>query len=114
MIHRGPDGDGSYLAPGIGLGHRRLAIIDLYTGHQPMQDAQKRLQVLNNGEIYNYRELRQTLEAKGHPFLTQSDTEAILQGYHAWGDAMLSRLTGMFATASISWSPATSWCWSAA
>ena len=99
MLHRGPDGDGSFLDPGIGLGHRRLAIIDLHTGHQPMVDAQKQLQIVYNGEVYNYRELRAALEPKGHPFLTQSDTEAILQGYHAWGDDALKRLNGMFAIA---------------
>ncbi len=99
MVHRGPDGDGMHTAPGIGLGHRRLAIIDLHTGHQPMADAQRQLQIVYNGEIYNYRTLRQELVAKGHPFLTQSDTEAILQGYHAWGSDVLTRLNGMFAIA---------------
>lgn len=99
MVHRGPDGDGLHTAPGIGLGHRRLAIIDLHTGHQPMADAQQQLQIVYNGEIYNYRALRRELEAKGHPFLTQSDTEAILQGYHAWGADVLTHLNGMFAIA---------------
>ena len=99
MVHRGPDGDGAHLEPGIGLGHRRLAIIDLHTGHQPMADAQQQLQIVYNGEVYNYRELRTELEGKGHPFLTQSDTEAILQGYHAWGDDGLKRFNGMFAIA---------------
>ncbi|MCA8927758.1 MAG: asparagine synthase (glutamine-hydrolyzing), partial [Alphaproteobacteria bacterium] len=99
LVHRGPDGEGTHLAPGIGLGHRRLAIIDLHTGQQPMADAQQRLQIVYNGEIYNYRALRRELEAKGHPFLTQSDTEAILQGYHAWGADGLTRLNGMFAIA---------------
>jgi len=99
MVHRGPDGDGTFFAPGIGLGHRRLAIIDLHTGHQPMADAQERLQIVYNGEIYNYRMLRQQLEAKGHPFLTRSDTEAILQGYHAWGADVLKHLNGMFGIA---------------
>ena len=99
MVHRGPDGDGTHLAPGIGLGHRRLAIIDLHTGQQPMADAQQRLQIVYNGEIYNYQALRQELDAKGHPFLTRSDTEAILQGYHAWGADVLTHLNGMFAIA---------------
>jgi asparagine synthase (glutamine-hydrolysing) len=100
IAHRGPDGDGFYFAPGIGLGHRRLAIIDLSPGgHQPKPSADGNLQIVFNGEIYNFRELRQELEAKGRVFATRSDTEVIIQAWEEWGEASVSRLSGQFAFA---------------
>ena len=73
--HRGPDDEGTYVATGVGLGMRRLSIIDLSTGHQPIHNEDRTVWVVFNGEIYNYRELRRTLEAEGHQFSTASDTE---------------------------------------
>ncbi len=100
IAHRGPDGDGFFFAPGIGLGHRRLAIIDLSPGgHQPKPSADGRFQIVFNGEIYNFRELRGELEAKGRHFATRSDTEVIIQAWEEWGEASVSRLTGQFAFA---------------
>lgn len=99
MSHRGPDGDGLHLEGNVGLGHRRLSIIDLSGGAQPMGNAEGTLQVVFNGEIYNYRELRKELSDKGFPFRTNSDTEVIIQGYAAYGDGVISRLEGMFAFA---------------
>lgn len=99
MIHRGPDGAGLFVDGAVGLGHRRLAIIDLHTGEQPMATDDGRLQVVFNGEIYNFRELKQELEALGHRFRTHSDTEVILHGYRQWGEAVVDRLRGMFAIA---------------
>ncbi|PKL76362.1 MAG: asparagine synthase (glutamine-hydrolyzing), partial [Candidatus Melainabacteria bacterium HGW-Melainabacteria-1] len=98
LSHRGPDGEGFYIDSYLGLGHRRLAIIDLSPlGHQPMVSADGQFIISYNGELYNYRELRRELEAIGHKFVSQSDTEVILQAYIAWGEAMLPRLNGMFA-----------------
>jgi len=99
QAHRGPDGAGVWTAPGIGLGHRRLAIIDLGGGAQPMHSADGTLTVSYNGEIYNFAEVRAALEAKGARFRTDSDTEVLLHGWAAWGPAMLDRLNGMFAFA---------------
>ncbi len=99
LIHRGPDSQGFHRAPGVGLGMRRLAIIDLETGDQPMRDDQGHLVVIQNGEIYNYRQLRQQLTDRGHRFRTQSDTEVLLHGYAEWGDALCRHLRGMFAIA---------------
>lgn len=127
MAHRGPDGEGMYLNTGIALGHRRLSLIDLAGGNQPMIRAtdQKsstitspalnalgeyiqgsvrgvskgRFAIVFNGEIYNYQDLRQELEAQGWEFETASDTEVLLVGYLAWGEAVLDRLRGMFAFA---------------
>ena len=100
IAHRGPDGEGFFFAPGIGLGHRRLAIIDLSPGgHQPKASADGRFQIVFNGEIYNFRELRAELEAKGRHFATRSDTEVIIQAWEEWGEASVSRLTGQFAFA---------------
>ena len=101
ISHRGPDGDGIHLdaAQGLALGHRRLSIIDLAGGAQPMATADGALWITFNGEIYNFRELRQELVAAGHQFLTNSDTEVILHGYRQWGDGVLTRLNGMFAFA---------------
>ena len=99
MVHRGPDGFGLFVDGGIGLGHRRLAIIDLHTGEQPMATDDGRLQVVFNGEIYNFLELKKELEGCGHRFRTHSDTEVLLHGYRQWGDSMVDRLRGMFAIA---------------
>jgi len=99
IAHRGPDGDGFFLAPGIGLGHRRLAIIDLSTGDQPMASHDGSIQIVFNGEIYNFRELRQSLEARGRTFRTRSDTEVIIQAWQEWGSDSISHLHGMFAFA---------------
>jgi asparagine synthase (glutamine-hydrolysing) len=98
IAHRGPDGGSWWLENGIGLGHRRLAIIDLHTGDQPMWDASREQVIVFNGEIYNYPELKQELEAKGHTFLTSSDTEIIMAAVKEWGiENGLLRLRGMFA-----------------
>ena len=95
QAHRGPDGEGIWTAPGVGLGHRRLSIIDLEGSPQPMQAGA--LTVTYNGEIYNFAELRAELELKGARFVTDGDTEVLLHGWRAWGPAMLDRLNGMFA-----------------
>jgi asparagine synthase (glutamine-hydrolysing) len=99
MRHRGPDDEGFHVEHGAALGMRRLSIIDLSTGHQPIHNEQKTVWVVFNGEIYNYRHLRQTLEAAGHRFYTSSDTETIVHGYEEWGDGVFSRLRGMFGIA---------------
>lgn len=99
MTHRGPDGSGTFIRSNIGLGHRRLSIIDLESGSQPMSNEDGSIQVVFNGEIYNFGELRTSLEQKGHRFLTHSDTESIIHGYEEWGDAFVDRLRGMFAIA---------------
>jgi asparagine synthase (glutamine-hydrolysing) len=99
MKTRGPDGAGVWVEGPAALGHRRLSIIDLAAGAQPMLDAGGRAAVTFNGEIYNYRELRAELEAKGFAFATGSDTEVILNGWLAWGEACLDRFEGMFAFA---------------
>jgi asparagine synthase (glutamine-hydrolysing) len=100
--HRGPDGEGIWIAPDgrTGFGHRRLAIVDLSPlGSQPMASADGRLQVVFNGEIYNFRALRAELEARGCRFSSQSDTEVLLHGWREWGRGLLDRLRGMFAFA---------------
>jgi asparagine synthase (glutamine-hydrolysing) len=98
LAHRGPDGSGVWTAPGIGLGHRRLAIIDpTPAGGQPMLGYDAAISF--NGEIYNFREVRDELEAKGHGFHTESDTEVILAAWRQWGPDCLSRFNGMFAFA---------------
>jgi asparagine synthase (glutamine-hydrolysing) len=99
IAHRGPDGEGVWTAAGVGLGQRRLAIIDIAGGTQPMHSADGKLTVVFNGEIYNYRELRVDLEAWGAEFRTNSDTEVILHGWRRWGPACLDHFTGMFAIA---------------
>ena len=97
LAHRGPDGDGIWTAPGVGLGHRRLSIIDLEGSPQPMSDGD--LTISYNGEIYNFAELRADLIAAGARFRTRGDTEVLLHGWRAWGPSMLDRLNGMFAFA---------------
>jgi len=98
--HRGPDRRGIYCEADIGLGHARLAVLDLSeAGDQPMRTADGRLSLVFNGEIYNFRELRRQLEGLGHAFRSQSDSEVVLQGYRAWGEGLFRRLRGMFAIA---------------
>jgi len=100
LAHRGPDDRGTFAEPGCALGHRRLAIIDLSpAGHQPMTNEDRSLQIVFNGEIYNYRALRPALEAAGHVFRSTSDTEVILHLYEQRGEACLDELRGMFAFA---------------
>jgi asparagine synthase (glutamine-hydrolysing) len=99
IAHRGPDGAGFFVEPGIALAHRRLAIIDLAAGQQPMYSAAKDVVVVFNGEIYNFRELTAELRALGHIFQTRSDTEVILNAWLAWGEQSIARLSGMFAFA---------------
>lgn len=99
IAHRGPDGQGFYVDEFCALGHRRLAIIDLKTGKQPMYNEDGNLIIINNGEIYNYIELKEELEKKGHKFLTKSDTEVILHGYEEWKEELPLHLRGMFAFA---------------
>jgi len=96
MVHRGPDDEGHIVLNHVGLGMRRLAIIDLSTGHQPLTNEEKTIWIVFNGEIYNYRELRTPLEKAGHRFKTSSDTESIVHGYESWGKAVCERLNGMF------------------
>ncbi len=99
LVHRGPDGQGFHFAPGIALGHRRLAIIDLATGDQPMFNDSKSVAIVFNGEIYNFRELRQELIGRGHRFNTASDTEVIIRAWEEWQERCVDQLTGMFAFA---------------
>ena len=99
MVHRGPDDEGYHFGSGVGLGFRRLSIIDLAGGHQPMSDAEEKVWVILNGEIYNFKELRADLEQRGHVFRTRSDTEAIIYGYKEWGIDVLNHLNGMFGLA---------------
>jgi asparagine synthase (glutamine-hydrolysing) len=96
IVHRGPDGAGCFVEPGIGLGMRRLSIIDVVGGQQPMGNEDGQIQVVFNGEIYNHRMLRRRLEQHGHRFRTRSDTEVIVHGYEEWGDDVLHQLRGMF------------------
>jgi len=99
IAHRGPDDEGFFIAGPVGLGFRRLSIIDLTGGHQPMSDAEKTVWIVFNGEIYNYKELRAELLGKGHEFRTNSDTEVIIHGYKEWGTDVFNHLNGMFGLA---------------
>lgn len=99
MIHRGPDDGGVFVGPGIGLGHRRLSIVDLAGGHQPMSNEDGKVWVLLNGEIYNYPELRTELLGRGHKFATNSDTEAIVHLYEDYAEGCFAKLRGMFSIA---------------
>ncbi len=99
IAHRGPDDEGFFIAGPVGLGFRRLSIIDLAGGHQPMSDAEETVWIIFNGEIYNYKELRAELQSKGHRFRTNSDTEVIIHGYKQWGRDVFNHLNGMFGLA---------------
>lgn len=99
LVHRGPDSDGFFVKQPIGLAMRRLAIIDVAGGDQPIANEDGSIQVVFNGEIYNFIDLRTELKKCGHRFVTKSDTEVIVHGYEQWGDDVLLRLNGMFATA---------------
>ncbi len=99
LEHRGPDGQDRYIEPGAGLAHRRLSIIDIAGGKQPMFNEDNSVCITFNGEIYNFAELRDELEAAGHVFRTRSDTEVIVHGWEEWGEDCVSRFNGMFAFA---------------
>lgn len=100
LAHRGPDGEGSWLSEGVGLGHRRLAIIDLSPlGRQPMQSDDGNLVIVYNGEVYNFESLRAELEANGYRFRSRTDSEVVLKAYQAWGQECVLRFNGMFAFA---------------
>src|SRR6516162_2277005 len=96
IAHRGPDAEGYWTEPGIGIVHRRLSIIDLSGGDQPISNEDGSVQVVFNGEIYNFQELRTGLEARGHRFRTRSDTEVIVHLYEEEGERLVERLRGMF------------------
>ncbi len=99
IAHRGPDDHGFHNEPGVGLGHRRLSIIDLAGGHQPIYNEDRTVAIIYNGEIYNYRPLTEELEAKGHVFASRTDSEVIVHAWEEWGTDCLSRFNGMFAFA---------------
>ena len=99
IVHRGPDDEGVLAEGDFGFGMRRLAIVDLAGGHQPMESDDARYSVTFNGEIFNYPQLRRELEALGHTFRTHSDTESILRGFQSWGAGVWPKLEGMFAVA---------------
>ena len=99
LAHRGPDGEGYYRCGPVSLGMRRLSIIDLAGGDQPIYNEDRSIAVCYNGEIYNYVELAEELRARGHRFETRSDTEVLVHGYEEWGEGLLDRLNGMFAFA---------------
>ncbi len=99
MHHRGPDGQGTYFSDQVGLGHKRLSIIDLDTGKQPISNENGTVWIVFNGEIYNYQELRSQLQSRGHTFRTKTDTEVIVHSYEEYGTECVSKLRGMFAFA---------------
>src|ERR1700675_4493508 len=101
IVHRGPDEEGILVAPLLAAGSRRLSIIDLPGGSQPVWNEAETLAVFYNGEVYNFRELRDELESLGHKFRTRSDTEIIVHAYEAWGEDCVQRLHGMFAFAVV-------------
>jgi asparagine synthase (glutamine-hydrolysing) len=107
--HRGPDDEGIRVEPGAGLGMRRLSIIDLSTGHQPIANERETVWVVFNGEIYNYQALRRDLAGRGHRFSTSSDTEVIVHAYEEWGRDAFARLRGMFGLALWDRDRATLW-----
>ena len=97
IIYRGPDSDGIYTDEDVALGFRRLSIIDLSEGAQPIYNEDKTKVILFNGEIYNYKSIREELEKNGHKFYTKTDTEVLLHGYEEYGVELLNKLRGMFA-----------------
>ena len=97
--HRGPDGDGFHFEPGVGLGHRRLSIIDLEGGKQPLYNEDHSVVVTFNGEIFNFKEIEADLLKRGHTFRTRSDTEVIVHAWEEWGEKCVDRFNGMFAFA---------------
>jgi asparagine synthase (glutamine-hydrolysing) len=99
ILHRGPDAGGVHVDSNVGLGHRRLSIIDIATGHQPLFNEDREVAVVFNGEIYNFQELVPELEKAGHTFQTQSDTEVIVHAWEEWGQSCVERFRGMFAFA---------------
>ncbi|HEX8943590.1 MAG TPA: hypothetical protein VF785_10660, partial [Gemmatimonadaceae bacterium] len=99
MSYRGPDGDGIHVEAGVALAHRRLSIIDVTGGAQPLSNEDGTIWVTYNGEIYNFQELRERLDRLGHCFRTHSDTEVLVHAYEAWGDDFVTQLNGMFAFA---------------
>ncbi len=99
LHHRGPDDQGSFISGNVALGFRRLSIIDLPGGRQPMRNEEENVWIVFNGEIYNHLELRSTLEQRGHRYATKSDTETILHLYEEYGEDCVHRLQGMFAFA---------------
>ncbi len=99
IVHRGPDDDGYYTDRHVGLGMRRLSIIDLSTGKQPISNEDGKIWIVFNGEIYNHKEIRKELEHYGHHFKTQTDTEAIVHAYEEYGENCVQKLNGMFAFA---------------
>ncbi len=99
IVHRGPDDEGIYVKPEVGLGMRRLSIIDLVTGKQPISNERGDIWIVFNGEIYNHQELRKDLIAKGHRFATKADTESIVHAYEEYGENCVEKLNGMFAFA---------------
>src|SRR4051812_4861675 len=100
IAHRGPDDHGTHIDGPVGLANRRLAVIDITpAGHQPMHSDDDRLTIVYNGELYNYRELREELVGRGHRFRSYSDTEVVLHAYRQWGGAAVERFNGMFALA---------------
>ena len=96
ITHRGPDSDGVFMDDHIAMGFRRLSIIDLDAGHQPIYNEDKTLVLTFNGEIYNYRELRKVLIEKGHKFYTDTDSEVLVHGFEEWREDLLLKLRGMF------------------
>ena len=94
--HRGPDSDGKYVDENIAMGFRRLSIIDLNAGHQPIFNEDGSIVITFNGEIYNFQQLREELQGHGHVFSTKSDTEVLVHSYEQWGTEMLNNLRGMF------------------
>ncbi|HET9678127.1 MAG TPA: asparagine synthase (glutamine-hydrolyzing), partial [Solirubrobacterales bacterium] len=99
LVHRGPDDDGLFREGPVALAARRLSIIDLDHGHQPIENEDRSAVVVQNGEIFNYRELKRDLEGSGHRFATDCDTEVLVHGYEEWGEGFVERLRGMFALA---------------
>ncbi|MDA0747993.1 MAG: asparagine synthetase B, partial [bacterium] len=97
LAHRGPDGEGFHVDGPVGLGHRRLSIIDVEGGAQPLSNEDGTVWITFNGEIYNFKELARELQSLGHRFRSRSDTEVLVHGYEEWGDDVVLRLNGMFA-----------------